>query len=109
MSMNLLETTKDTLQLALGAASIEDGEDHYVIKGKSNVEDEDYIENITYVGTISGTNEPVIIQVYNALSTDGLDLQTASKSEAVLGVTVYGHYDVEDLQTPPYAIYYPKE
>ena len=70
MSMNLLETTKDTLQLALGAASIEDGEDHYVIKGKSNVEDEDYIENITYVGTISGTNEPVIIQVYNALSTD---------------------------------------
>ena len=109
MSMNLLETTKDTLQLPLGAASIEDGEDHYVIKGKSNVENEDYIENITYVGTISGTNEPVIIQVYNALSTDGLDLQTASKSEAVLGVTVYGHYDVDDLETPPYAIYYPKE
>ena len=67
------------------------------------------IENITYIGTISGSNEPVIIQVYNALSTDGLDLQTSPKSEAVLGVTVYGHYIAEDLETPPYAIYYPKE
>lgn len=108
MNMNLIETTPETLQLALGAAKIEESDDHYIISGKSEIEAEDYIENITYVGTISGTNEPVIIQVFNALSTDGLDLQTSAKSEAVLGVTVYGHYDDEDLETPPYKIYYPK-
>lgn len=108
MSMNLIETTKETLQLALGATKVTDDSKHHVIKGKNLIAAEDYIENITYIGTISGSNEPVIIQVYNALSTDGLDLQTSPKTEAVLGVTVYGHYTAEDLETPPYAIYYPK-
>lgn len=110
MVMNLLETTPETLKLALGAVEVDSTSDekYHVIKGKNAIADEDYIENITYVGTISGSNEPVIIQIFNALSTDGLDLKTENKKEAVLPITVYGHYSDEDLETPPYIIYYPK-
>lgn len=109
-SMNLLETTPETLKLALGAAEIDDTNNTYhVIKGKSTIEDSDYLNNITYIGTITGSNEPVIIQVFNALSTDGLDVKTEDKKEAVLAVTVYGHYTEDDLDSPPFAIYYPKK
>lgn len=111
MNMNLLETTQDTLKLSLGIAEVDSVSNgtYHIIKGKSSIEDSDYIDNITYIGTITGSNEPVIIQVFNALSTDGLDLKTEDKKEAVLGVTVYGHYTEDDLDSPPYAIYYPKK
>lgn len=57
---------------------------------------------------LSGTNDPVIIQVYNALNTSGLTLNVADKAEAVLALTFTGHYVDSDLDTPPFAIFYPK-
>lgn len=110
-NMNLLETTDETLKLALGAADIDttsNGE-YNIISGRSELKDEDYINNLTYIGTITGSDIPVIIQVYNALSIDGLSIKTEDKKEAVLGITVYGHYTEDDLDTPPYKIYYPKK
>lgn len=110
-SMNLLETTPETLKLALGAADIDtvsNGEFN-VISGRSEIIDEDYLDNLTYIGTITGSNTPVIIQIFNALSTDGLSIKTEDKKEAVLAVTVYGHYTEDDLDSPPYRIYYPKK
>ena len=68
----------------------------------------DYIDNITWVGRLSGTNDPVIIQVYNALNTSGLTLNVADKSEAVLALTFTGHYVDTNLDAPPFNIYYPK-
>lgn len=110
-TMNLLETTPESLKLALGAADIDtitNGE-YYIISGRSEIKDEDYLDNLTYIGTITGSDIPVIIQVFNALSTDGLNIKTEDKKEAVLGITVYGHYTEDDLDTPPYRIYYPKK
>lgn len=110
-NINLLETTPETLALALGAASLDnESDDNYtIIKGKSYIDDEDYLDNVTYIGTITGTSKPVIIQIFNALSTDGLSIKAEDKKEAVLAVTVYGHYAEDDLDTPPYRIYYPKK
>lgn len=109
--MNLLETTEESLRLSLGIAEIDSDSNgaYHIVKGNNEITDEHYINNITYVGTITGSKEPVIIQVYNALSSDGLDLKTEDKKEAVLAVTVYGHYTEEDLDTPPFKIYYPKK
>lgn len=109
--MNLLETTEESLRLSLGIAEIDSDSNgtYHIVKGNNEITDEHYIDNITYVGTITGSKEPVIIQVYNALSSDGLDLKTEDKKEAVLAVTVYGHYTEEDLDTPPFKIYYPKK
>jgi len=110
-TMNLLETTPESLKLALGAADIDDttNGEYYIISGRSEIKDEDYLDNLTYIGTITGSDIPVIIQVFNALSTDGLNIKTEDKKEAVLGITVYGHYTEDDLDTPPYRIYYPKK
>lgn len=107
---NLLEVNKDTLALALGICSIDETDGKYVkLTGKNYIDDEDYLSNVTFIGTISGSSEPVIVQVFNALNTDGLDLKMEDKKEAVIATTFYGHYDANSLDEPPYAIYYPKK
>jgi hypothetical protein len=110
LSANVLEVTKENLATALGASVLDDttNANYHIIKGKNAVEDDDYISNITWVGTLSGNEKPVIIQVYNALSTDGLTINTQNNNEVVLSLNFKGHFDADDLDTPPFAIYYPK-
>jgi hypothetical protein len=107
---NVKEITTETLALALGLSYIDTTTDatYNIVTGKNHVEEEDYIDNITWVGTLSGSDEPVIIQVYNAFNTEGLTLDVKPKSEAVISMKFEGRYDATDLDTPPFNIYYPK-
>lgn len=110
LTSNVLEVTKEGLAKALAASEVDSvsNEYYHIIKAKNYIELEDYIENITYVGKLSGAEQPVIIQVYNVLNTQGLTLQTQDKNEAVIAMTFTGHYDAEELDNPPFAIFYPK-
>lgn len=110
LKANVLEIKKETLAAALCASQTDESSDqkYDIITAKGSIELTDYIENITWVGTLSGSDEPVIIQVYNAINTDGLSLTTKDKDQAVIGMTFYGHYTQKDLNTPPFKIYYPK-
>lgn len=110
LKANVLEIKRETLAAALCASQTDEaGNVKYdVITAKNNIELDDYIDNVTWVGTLSGSDEPVIIQVFNAINTDGLKLTTKDKDQAVIAMTFYGHYTQEDLNTPPFKIFYPK-
>lgn len=108
LTANVKEVSRGSIALALAGSVETEGTDYYEIKGKNEIELTDYIDNITWVGKLSGTNDPVIIQVYNALSTGGLTLATADKAEAVIALTFIGHYDDANLDNPPFKLYYPK-
>ena len=107
----IVEATTDAIKSALCAANVDAGSDtkYDVITGKSEIELSDYIDNVTWVGKLSGSNEPVIIIVDNALNTDGLKLTVQDKSEATIPMTFYGHYDTESLEEPPFHVFYPKK
>lgn len=109
LKATVLEIKEDTLMLGLGAATkTENAQTGYdAISADASIELTDYIENITWVGTLSGSNKPVIIQVYNALNTDGLKLSVQDKSEASIEMTFYGHYAQGSLDTAPFKIFYP--
>lgn len=112
MTANVKEVTAATLELALGAfketAATEAGITGCKrIVGKENFESTDYAENLTWIGKLSGSEKPVIISIKNAMCLNGLSLTMADKSEAVIPVTVTGHYDLSDLDTPPFEIIYP--
>lgn len=112
MTANVKEVTVDGLKLALGAATTETSTaptGYTKISGKPDFEDEDYQDNITWVGTLKGSDKPVIIVLKNALSTNGLSLTVADKGEAVIPITLTGHYDSMDTDAPPFEIYYPTE
>lgn len=110
MNANVLEVTLDGLAAALTSAEIdtESNETYDILKAKNYIDLTDYYENITYVGKISGSDTPLIIQIYNAINTTGLTLETEDKAEAVTAMEFDGHYDESDLDHPPFAIFYPK-
>ena len=111
MTANVKEITADALKLALAAADSKDSQtpaNYTHITARNQLKDEDYLQNLTWVGRLSGTNEPVIIVVKNALATNGLTISFADKAEGVIPVTITGHYDPANLEEVPFDIYYPK-
>lgn len=109
MTANMLEVTVESLKLSLVSASAntEEVPGYTRIKANNYISLTDYIQNITWVGTLSGSDKPVIIQIYNVLNTNGLVIQTQDKNEVVTALTLTGHYADTDLDSPPFAIYYP--
>lgn len=111
LKATILETTSESIRVALSAATVdqESDEGYDIITGNAAIGLDDYIDNVTWIGTLSGSNKPVIIQVYNALNTDGLKLTVKDKGEATIPATFYGHYPPDDLDSPPFKIFYPKK
>lgn len=111
MEANVLEIDPASLKTALCATGTDETEveNYDVIVASNYIELEDYIDNITYVGKISGKQLPVIIQIYNALNVQGLALNVKDKDEAVIAVQFVGSYDPKKLDTPPFKIFYPKK
>lgn len=110
LDASFLEVSKETIKLALGAATITTttaAAGYDVIKGKSVIESADYCENITYIGTIAGSETPIIIQIFNALNDGGFDIKTEDGKENVVAMTFKGHYDTSNIDNPPFAIYFP--
>jgi hypothetical protein len=111
---NVKELTAENIRLAInGEIKEANGTNaptgYKVISGKSKLENTDYIENLGIVGTMSGTNNPIIVIIDNALCTSGLDFETKDNDEAVISMTFEAHADedkVDDLSLPC-RIYFP--
>lgn len=115
LKLTTIETTVETLKLALGTAKTdtETVTGYTVVRGKTNLTDEDYIENLTWVGSITGSEKPIMIQLKNGMNEDGLSFTVQDKAEGKITLTFYGYNDLsdymEDTVEPPFAIYYPNE
>lgn len=111
MTANILEVSKETIELALATSKVtsQSPNDFYdKIEAENYIMDSDYIDNITFIGKISGTSKPVIIQVLNAMNTTGLTLTTADNAEAKIVMTFKGHYSSSGLDSPPFVVNYPR-
>lgn len=110
MTANVKEITANAIKLALAAAdsaAVDAPAGYTKISGRMEILDADYLDNLTWVGRISGSQQPVIIVIKNALCLNGLTWSFADKSEGLIPITVTGHYAQDDLETPPFDIYYP--
>ncbi len=109
---NVKEITAATLKMALATGKIENSAspNGYVkVTARGEIEDSDYLSNVTWVGRLSGSKKPVVIQIFNALATNGLSLTMSDKGEAVVALTLTGHYSLDNMESPPFAIYYPTD
>lgn len=105
---NVKEVSAESIQLALGASTIVDGPTGYKkITANNYILDTDYLDNVVWVGKLSGSDEPVIIVVSNALALEGMNLTMQDKAEGLIPTTFTGHYTFDTLDEPPFEIYYP--
>lgn len=112
----MVETDVDKLSAALACADVDSaaGVTGYTkIVGRNAVDDTDYIDNITWVGRQSGSQTPIIFQIFNALNEDGMTMTVADKAEGKLPVTFYGYNSIDevisDTVAPPFALWLPTE
>lgn len=108
MDVNFIELTPDLIKVAvIGSVGTSEDTTYDLIESKDAIEDEDYWDNIAFVGeTLEGEN--IIVIMDNALCTSGLSLEGKPNEESVGKYTFECHADDGSLTTLPYHIYYPK-
>lgn len=109
LQTSIKEFTPDSIKLALAAAKIKDNETaaYTEIEPKMTLENDDYIDNITFIGRLTGSEKPVIIQIYNAFNTNEVSVQPQDGNEGNVQLIMSGHYTADDLDTPPFKVFYP--
>jgi hypothetical protein len=113
MTANILEVTAENVKNTLGAATIAEetlnSKKYKKITGKSFIEETDYIDNITFLGSMSGFDEPVIIQIFHAVAVDGINITPQDKKTTIMPTKFKAHVSFDNLDEPPFAIYVPIE
>lgn len=114
LTINLLQMSKENFKLALTAADTSDVFDTDgvtkiadKIEPRGKILDSDYLKNVALVTTVSGTDRPCIIILYNVLADDEIELELEDKEEGKPEIKLSAHYDPANLSDVPYEIRYP--
>ncbi len=115
LTTNVKEITSNVIKTAIlgkvtATAGVDEPSGYDLITGKGKIEATDYLTNIGLVGELTGSNEPIIVILDNALCTSGLNITTGDNGEAVVAMTFEAHADADQLEdrTLPARIYMPK-
>jgi hypothetical protein len=109
LKVNMLEMTTDVLEMALmGAVDTVINSGYDTVTGKTEILLSDYIDNIAIVGKLSGSLQPVVIILKNALSSDGIKFSNKDSVDNILPVTFTGSIDPLNPTISPYEIRYPQ-
>ena len=108
----MTEVTDDILVTALHLVKATSDDTNYVkYVSKENItEDEDYLENIAYVGSLSN-GKSIIIILPNALCTEAFELETKNATQTTFSVKFECTADLENdtLNKLDIELYYPKD
>lgn len=107
ISAQMVEWTTDVFKTALPGTADEVAGSFDKITCSRDINDDDYIDNITLVVKMPEGNV-ARFALFNALCDEGLEIATADEDESVPSVTFSAHYDpTDDLDKRPYRIDYP--
>lgn len=108
----MTEVTEDILVTALHLVKATSDDTNYVkYVSKENItEDEDYLENIAYVGSLSN-GKSIIIILPNALCTEAFELETKNATQTTFSVKFECTADLENdtLNKLDIELYYPND
>ena len=111
MEINLLEIKESHLVevLHMEEDKSKTVEGYKIYKSKRDIGDDDYFENIAFVGTLT-SGEQVIIIFENGIIEGALELEPKNKEVSVFTATVEctASFEQDDLEHLPYYIYYPQ-
>lgn len=111
LETTFIETSVATICAALGAATTDATavDDYTKIVGKTDFASSDYFTNIVFVGSMSGSDDPIILEIKNAIGNGELSINIKNNDEGKIPVTFEGRYSIETLGSVPFAIWVPDE
>ena len=108
LTVNLLEMTPENVVVALvGASSASDASEVTVTRSLA-IADIEYLTNIALVADYSGSGDPVVIILYNAIADGNFMLSASDREEATTTLQFTGHFDPNgNLDASPFEIRFP--
>lgn len=96
LSTTLIEQTPEHLKAVIGNADIDDTKPNHVkIKIRLAIDDDDYIQNVVWVGDTS--EGFMAIELYNALNTADITFTWADKNEGTVTAEFHAHQEGVDM------------
>ena len=108
ISAKFIEFTTDLLKTALPGAESTDNLTHEEIRRALQITLADYAENIALIGEKSGSSEPIILGIENALADGGFEVGMVDDDEAGITIQFTAHFDPANLDQEPWFIRNPK-
>lgn len=108
LSSTLKEITKENLKLAIGPSDVVTGMTYDKIVPRLDVNTNDYISNVCWLGTINNNASPIIIELKNAMNTNGLNFTASDKATGGIEVELKAHFDLTKAEEVPFVIHIPK-
>lgn len=112
MEINLLEIKESHLVevLHMEEDTTKTVPGYKIYRSKRDIGDDDYFDNIAFVGTLT-SGEQVIIIFENGIIEGALELEPKNKEVSVFTATIEctASFEQDDLEHLPYYIYYPQE
>lgn len=112
MEINLLELNEANITQALHmkedtSATVEGYKMYTSVR---DINDEDYFDNVAYVGTLT-SGKQVIVIFENAILTGAMELEPKNKEVSTFTITAEctASFEQDDLEHLPYKIYYPQD
>lgn len=99
MSCSSVDTSADSIRLALGAADVVDGK----VIPRRELKQTDF-STVWWVGD-RADNGYVAVSLLNALSTNGFTLQTTDKGNGQVSIGLTGHVSIKEQDTVPMVFY----
>lgn len=111
LTTTIAEMTAKNIKLALGAADTTAnqgaGSDVDVTKARMTIKAEDYIDNVCWLGSLNGSDKPMIIELKNVMNTNGLNFTFEDKGKGKIELELKAHFDLSKPEEVPFAIYTP--
>lgn len=111
LEVNMTEFKEDVIKSALhleedAAKSVEGV--HKCYKTKALIGEDDYLENIAFVGELT-SGKQIIFILPNAFCASGVEIEPQDKTQTVFTLAFEAHADIDgDLDHLPVEIYYPQ-
>lgn len=111
LTTTVAEMTAKNIKLALGAADTMaeqgTGTDVDITKARMTIKAEDYIDNVCWLGSLNGSDKPMIIELKNVMNTNGLNFTFEDKGKGKIELELKAHFDLTKPEEVPFAIYTP--
>lgn len=110
LECNFIESTTEIFKRILcGSSAVPFESSHDDITRSLQLQASDYLTNVVMIGEVSGSSEPVILFIENALSDGKLSMSLSDNDETVNKVKFIGHFDPDDLDAEPWKIRFPND
>lgn len=113
MTFSLMEQTVDNLKLEIAGAEVDSEAtepNHDVIRREGYyIPTGTHVKNVALIGRVTGTNKPIVILLYNALSdSEELSFAMEDENEVQPEIQMTAHFTASELDKEPWEIRYPK-